>query len=162
VSNTGLFLDACHAWQVHPAAQKTWTNFKIHFEAAYHEFRLTNQNAQQSGFHSSNKMIKYHHYQVTADAIAKLEVATASDRKTVAILTATNVKLTLQLKTSQAYVQKLKEYIVQFKLKIKPAWKGQGPSKTTDNGKYCWSHGYQLHNKHTRASCKNQKEGHKK
>jgi hypothetical protein len=38
VFNTGLFPDNCRMWQVHPAAQKTWTNFKIHFAAAHNEF----------------------------------------------------------------------------------------------------------------------------
>jgi hypothetical protein len=77
-------------------------------------------------------------------------------------LTATNAKLTLQLETSQAYEKKLKEDIVQLKLKIKPAWQGQRPSKTMDNDKYFWLHGYQVHNEQTIASCKNQKEGDKK
>jgi hypothetical protein len=39
-------------------------------------------------------------------------VATASDRDTVATLTATNAKLTLQLETSQAHGNKLKEDII--------------------------------------------------
>jgi hypothetical protein len=39
----------------------------------------------------------------------------------VAALMATNAKLTLQLETSQAYVKKLKEDIVQLKLKMKPS-----------------------------------------
>jgi hypothetical protein len=121
VFNTGLFPDACRAWQVRPKAQKTWINFNIHFTAAHLEFRLTNQTSHQSGFHSANMMIENHPYQGTADAIAQLAVATAFDRETVATLTATNAKLTLQLETSQAYVKKLKEYIVQLKLKIKPA-----------------------------------------
>jgi hypothetical protein len=56
-------------------------------------------------------MLEYHHYKGTSDAIAQLAVATASDRETVAILTATNAKLALQLETSQAYAQKLKEEI---------------------------------------------------
>jgi hypothetical protein len=47
-------------------------------------------------------MIKYHHYQGTVDAISQLAVATASDRDTLATLTATNTKLTLQPETSQA------------------------------------------------------------
>jgi hypothetical protein len=95
VFNTGLFLDACLALQVRPAAQKTWTNFKIHFTAAHREFRLTNQTSHQSRFHSANMMIEHDHYQGTADAIAPLAVATASDRDMVATLTAINAKLTL-------------------------------------------------------------------
>jgi actin-related protein len=121
VFNTGLFPDDCRTWQVLPAAQHTWTNFKIHFAAAHRELSLTNQTAQQSGFHTANMMIEDHHYQGISDAIIQLAVATSSDRDTVATLTATNAKLTLQLETSQVYVQNLKEDIAQLKLKIKPA-----------------------------------------
>jgi hypothetical protein len=105
VFNTGVFRDACQTWQVPPAAQKTWTNFKIHFAAAHREFRLNNHTAQHSGFHSANMMIEDHNYQVPADAVAQLEVATASDCYTVATRTATNAKLVLQLEMSQAYAK---------------------------------------------------------
>jgi hypothetical protein len=57
VFKTVLFSYACQTWQVCPAAQKTWTNFKIHFAAAHREFRLTNQTAHQSRFHSAKMMI---------------------------------------------------------------------------------------------------------
>jgi hypothetical protein len=102
VLNTCLFTDTCCAWQVHPAAQKTWTNFKIHFAAAHHEFRLTNQTSQYSGFQSSDMIIEDNPYQGTVDAIAQLAAVTASNRDMVATLTSTNTKLTLQLETSQA------------------------------------------------------------
>jgi hypothetical protein len=161
VFNTCLYTDACQMWQVGPSAHKSWTNFKIHFAAAHREFRLTNQTAQQSGLNSANMMIEDHQYQGAADTIAQLAVATASDREMVAIITATNAKLTLQLETSQYYVQKLKEDIAQLKLKLKPGWKGQRPSKTMNNDNYCCSHGYQVKNGHTIASCKHKKEGHK-
>jgi hypothetical protein len=107
VFNTGLFPDACRVWQVRPAAQNTWIN-----AAAHREFRLTKQTAHQSGFHSANTMIENHPYQGTVDAIAQLAVAMSSDCDTVATLTATNAKLTLQLETSQAYVKNLKDDIV--------------------------------------------------
>jgi hypothetical protein len=78
-------------------------------------------------------IIDHRPYQGTVDAITQLAVATASDRNTVASLSATNSTLTLQLETSQAYVQKFKEDIVQLKLKIKSTWQGQRPPKTIDN-----------------------------
>jgi hypothetical protein len=56
--NTGLFPDACRAWQSRAIAGKTWAKFKTDFATAHHEFRLTNQTAQQSGFHSANMMIE--------------------------------------------------------------------------------------------------------
>jgi hypothetical protein len=39
-------------------AGKTWAQFKLDFATAHHDFRLTNQTAQQSGFHSANMMIE--------------------------------------------------------------------------------------------------------
>jgi hypothetical protein len=76
---TGFIPDDCRAWQVRPAAQKTWTNFKVHFAAAHRQFRLMNQTAHQSGFNRANMMIEHHPDQGTAEAIAQLAVATALD-----------------------------------------------------------------------------------
>jgi hypothetical protein len=96
VFNTGLFPDACRAWQSRATTVKTWAKFKIDFATAHREFRLTNQTAQQSGFHSTNMMIEQGRgdsMHETAEAIAQLGTATASDRGTVSMLTTTNAKL---------------------------------------------------------------------
>jgi hypothetical protein len=45
VLNTGLYPDACRAWQSRATAAKTWAQFKIYFATAHREFRLTNQTA---------------------------------------------------------------------------------------------------------------------
>jgi hypothetical protein len=93
VFNTGLFPDACRAWQSRATAANTWAQFKIYFTTANREFRLTNQTAQQSGFHSANMMIEQGRddsMHETAEAVAQLATATASDRGTVATLTTTN------------------------------------------------------------------------
>jgi hypothetical protein len=85
VFNTGLFPDACRAWQSRAIAGKTWAQFKLDFATAHREFRLTNQTAHQSGFHSANMMIEQgreESMQDTVDSIAKLATATASDRGT--------------------------------------------------------------------------------
>jgi hypothetical protein len=58
VLNTGLFPDACRTWQSRAIAAKTWAQFKIDVATAHREFCLTNQTAQQSGFHSANMMIE--------------------------------------------------------------------------------------------------------
>jgi hypothetical protein len=58
VFNTGLFPDACWSWQSRVIAGKTWAQFKLYFATAHREFRLTNQTAQQSVFHSANMMIE--------------------------------------------------------------------------------------------------------
>jgi hypothetical protein len=98
--------------------------------------------------------------QNTVDAIAQLESATASDRGTVATLTANNAKLAPQLEAAQVYTTILKDEILALKAKIKPAWQGQRPAKSTNNNTYCWSHGHQAHKDHTSVTCKARKDGH--
>jgi hypothetical protein len=158
--NTGLFPDACRAWQSRAIAGKTWAQFKLDFATAHREFRLTNQTAQQSGFHSANMMIEKgrdESMQDTVDAIAQLATATASDRGKVETLSTTNAKLITQLEAAQAQIAQLKNEIATLKNKIKPDWQGQLPVKTTNNDSYCWSHGYQVAKSHTSATC-NEKE----
>jgi hypothetical protein len=163
VFNTGLFTDACHAWQSRATAAKTWSQFKIDFATAHREFRLTNQTAHQSGFHSANMMIEQGRddsMQETAEAIAQLATATASDRGTVATLTTTNAKLANQLEAAHALIAQLKSEIGTLKIKIKSVWQGQRPTRTTNNDIYCWSHGYQVAKSHTSATCNVRKTGH--
>jgi hypothetical protein len=141
----------------------TWAQFKVDFTTAHREFRLTNQTAQQSGFHSANMMIEQGRdetMQDTIDAIAQLATVTASDRGTVATLTTTNAKLATQLEAAHAQIAQLKNEITTLKNKIKPAWQGQRPVKTTNNDSYCWSHGYQVVKSLTSATCNMKKRGH--
>jgi hypothetical protein len=163
VFNTVLFPEACRAWQSRAIAAKTWAQFKIDFATAYREFRLTNQTAQQSGFHSANMMIEQGRddsMQETAEAIAQLSTATVSDRSTVATLTITNAKLANQLEAAHALIAKLKSEIATLKIKLKPVWQGQRTTRTRNNDSYCWSHGYQVGKSHTSASCQVRKTGH--
>jgi hypothetical protein len=125
VFDTGLFPDACRAWQARAIADKVWLQFKLDFAAAHWEFCMTNQTAQQSGFHSANMMIEQGRgftMQGNVDEIAQLATEMASDRGTVATLTATNAKLASQLEAAQAYIKMLKDEILAIKAKIKPAW----------------------------------------
>jgi hypothetical protein len=165
VFNTGLYPDACRAWQSRAIATKTWAQFKIDFSTAHREFRLTNQTAQQSGFHSANMMIEQGRdgsMQDTAEAIGQLATATASDRGTVATLTTTNAKLATQLEAAHALIAQLKSEIttLKIKIKIKPVWQGQRPARTTNNNSYCWSRGFQVAKSHTSATCNVRKAGH--
>jgi hypothetical protein len=128
VFNTGLFPDACRAWQSRAIAAKTWAQFKIDFSTAHREFRLINQTAQQSIFHRANMMIEQGRddsMQETAEAIAQLAMATASDRGTVATLTTTNAKLANQLEAAHAFIAQLKIEIATLKIKLKPVWQVQ-------------------------------------
>jgi hypothetical protein len=163
VFNRRLFPDACRAWQSRAIYGKTWAQFKIYFTTAHREFRLTNQTAQQSGFHSANMMIEQHSPESmneTAEATAQLATATASDRSTVVTLTTTNAKLASQLEGANELIAQLKNEIAMHKNKIKPAWQGQLPVRTTNNDSYCCSHVYQVATSHTSATCNKKKSGH--
>jgi hypothetical protein len=143
--------------------EKTWSQFKIDFATAHREFRLTNQNAQQSGFHSANMMIEQGRddsIQDTVDAIAPLETALAPDRGTLVTLTTTNAKLSNQLEAAHTLIAQFKNEIATLKNKIKRAWQGQRPIKTTNTDIYCWSHGYKVAKSHTSATCNMKKSGH--
>jgi hypothetical protein len=98
--------------------------------------------------------------QETAEAIALLATTTASDRGKVATLTTTNAKLANQREAAHALIAQLKSEIATLKIKIKPAWQGQRPTRTTNNDSYCWSHGYQVAKSHTSATCNVRKTGH--
>jgi hypothetical protein len=163
VFNTGLFPDACRAWQLRAIAAKTWAQFKIDFATAHREFRLTSQTAHQSGFHSANMMIEKSmgdSMHESAESIAQLATATVSDRGTVATLTTTNARLANQLEAARALIAQLKSEIATLKNKIKPAWQGQRPARTTNNDSYFWSHGYQVAKSYTSATCNVRKNGH--
>jgi hypothetical protein len=162
VFNTGLYPDACCAWQSRAIAAKTWTQFKIDFSTAHCEFRLTNHIAQQSGFHSANMMIEQSRdgsIQETAEAIAQLATATTSDRGTVVTLTTTNAKLATQLEAAHALIAQLKSEIATLQINIKPIWQGHRPARTTNNDSYCWSHGFQVAKSHTSTTCNVRKAG---
>jgi predicted RNase H-like nuclease (RuvC/YqgF family) len=137
-------------------------SLKSILQTDHQEFRLTNQTAQQSDFHSANMMIEQgrdESLQETAEAITQLATATASYRSTVATLTITNATLANQLEAAYALITQLKSKIATLKLKIKPAWQGQRPTRTTNNDSYCWSHGYQVAKSHTSATCNVRKTG---
>jgi predicted RNase H-like nuclease (RuvC/YqgF family) len=94
------------------------------------------------------------------DAITQLTTATASNRGTVVTLTTTNAKLATQLEAAHAQIDQLKNETSTLNNKIKPAWQGQGPIKTTNKNSYCWSHGYQVAKSHTSATCNMKNSGH--
>jgi phage shock protein A len=109
-----------------------WAQLRLDFATAHGEFRLTNQTAQQSGFHSANIMIEQGRDETvkdTVDAIAQLATATASDCGTVATLTMTNAKLATQLEAAHAQIAQLKDEIAALKTRSSLLVKGNDPSR---------------------------------
>ena len=100
VYNTGLFFDDCKAWNRLPANQKTMDNFKTTFQQAQRELSDQQRTAQQAGFHPPNPI--GHPLQETAEALANLATATASDRKALQNLTNTVKELSNQIKSKSS------------------------------------------------------------
>jgi hypothetical protein len=164
VFNTGSYFDECKTWNNKPAQDKNWDNFKTHFLAAQEMLRMQQATSAQQGFHGANSANGIQHngisqemYEDTANALANLAEATATDRKALENLTNTIANLTQQVSLKDREIQKLKDQLT----KTGARNKREIPERT-DNGSYCWSHGYKVHAKHDSANCRFQKTGHKK
>ena len=53
VFKSGLYFEDCKTWNACPAAQRTWDNFKIHFQTAQRLLRDQMRTTKQAGFHSN-------------------------------------------------------------------------------------------------------------
>jgi hypothetical protein len=92
VFNTRMFPEACCNWRKLPANEKTWAKFKINLAKAYRNFCLSQATTLTKAFHSANNAL-VSFVMVTTDAFANLAMATASDRKLMANLAASNQTL---------------------------------------------------------------------
>ena len=86
VYTLGLFFDNCKAWNQLPTNQKTMDNLKTTFQQAQRELRNQQRTAQQVDFQANGiwcQPTKNHDHplQETAEALANLATATASDRQ---------------------------------------------------------------------------------
>ena len=100
---TGILNDNCKLWQRQPADVKTWTRFKEFIATTHQELRESQTTTAGAVFQSGNHAYPSanHAYQnETAEAIANLATATASDRASVAALTTTNSTLTANSTTT--------------------------------------------------------------
>jgi len=90
--STGMFPDACRDWRRRPLIQQNWATFKVDFALAHQELRDSQVTSNQAGYQAANNAAydtaSYDIQQETALAIANRATATASDRSTVASLTA--------------------------------------------------------------------------
>ena len=105
----------------------------------------------------------------TAKSLANLAEATQADRQAVANLTNANNTLTTQLQNviSQLSIstKEISNLKAQFSSGKTPATPPPNtPAESTykhfSNNNYCWSHGHDIGNDHTSASCHFKKPGH--
>jgi len=58
LSRTGHFRRECQAWTARPIIEKTWANFKTHFNNAYRDLRTFQAETSQQGYHGANAAIE--------------------------------------------------------------------------------------------------------
>ena len=101
-----MFLDACCHWRRRSLLQQTWATFKVNFALAHQEICNSQVTLDQAGKQAANNaaydITSFNIQQETALAIANLATATASDRSTVASLTATISNLSTELTLANA------------------------------------------------------------
>ena len=168
IFNTGIYLDECKRWNQRDAAGQTWQDLKTFFLQTTNELRIQQQTAQRAGFHGANAAWgaqlppQSYDYNDTAEALANLTTATATDRATFATMTATMASLTAQVKAKDAVIATLTQKLAVTSSGTPPTQPtgGRPMTQRIDKGGYCWSHGYCVTPLHTSATCNNKKAGH--
>ena len=159
VFNTGIFTDACREWRRKPAADKTWATFKTHFAEAHQDYRQTETTARTAGYHSANNAMT-----TFGDALANLATTTASDRTLMSELQATNTELLRQMALQTNQISQLRSQLAaptSTPVSNTNSNQTRGKTRFNKNTNYCWTHGYDVADSHTSATCSHQKTGHK-
>jgi hypothetical protein len=189
VYNTGLFYEECARWDRKAALHKTWANFKIHFLAAERELRKQQKTTQFSGAHTANALFQQQTVEALANLATTnqhLLDATTNDRTAMATLLRQNQELQQQLTNLRNNNNNNNQRSTTPRrnnrsnnnnnntsnrgnsqnsnsgttLTRNPRYRGNNPNPYRDNGNYCWTHGYNVSDDHTSATCRNPGEGH--
>jgi hypothetical protein len=134
----GLYDGECKAWEVRPADELTWPNFKTHFleaQATLHRRRSR----------STSKIAA-----LVGQLVAYNENYITTSRQECTSFVANNQKKILQ------ELQNMKTELAA--IKFAPA-KPQRVFEKHDG--YCWTHGFKVSKLHNSSTCKNTRPGHK-
>jgi hypothetical protein len=158
---TGNFMSACRRWNEKDTADKNWSNFKVHLNAAHRQHKqIQGGSASNSGYHEVNAAVGQTEYQMaeaTIGALTNLVTATATDRGVVTTLTEANSRLAKQLEDRSNELEYIKALLKKERAEIK----GQISSNPSPYN-YCWTHEYKVDNSHAIPSCKYPKHVHKR
>jgi hypothetical protein len=167
-----MFPDTCCDWRCCPILEQTWATFKINFALAHQELCDSQVTSNQAGYqqaaNAAYDTASYDIQQETALAIANLATATASDRSTVANLTATNSSLSIELSLANAKLNAVTAELSALQIAMatvcstgtqQAAATRNRPAYVT-NGNYCWTYGYRVGPTHTSATCTAPRDGH--
>jgi hypothetical protein len=186
LSNTAVFNDDIKDWNRQDSKDKTWANFKTHFQRAHRERRKAVTTAGQGGYNASvhnvygynatvnnvygNADDEAHRalQQAAADSLSTIAGGMADNQTNLTELSQANAVLTASNTTMAAQMAQLMSGMQLLQTQMAQNTAGNGGKGSTGNGRrnnpnplpwaYCWSHGKC---KHTGAVCQKKKEGHK-
>jgi hypothetical protein len=153
--NTGLFNDTCRDWRRFPADQQTYANFQAEFSAAHADLKNQQNTSKGAGYQTNSAMETFCLH--TNDSIRHLANAATSDRDSMKAILEANRILLEQVTNLSLEIKKINTNLPRNNQNEK-----SNPKKRYRNNNYCWTHGYDCHEKHTSATCKNPAEGHQK
>ena len=188
IFKTGLYFKDCKAWNAKPNNEKTWNNFKAHFQRAQRLLRDQLRTTKQAGFtsnlatqHNTNNTQPPPEY---CDALVNLATSAAADRDLLTKLATTVANINdhihqlnkppitsvpnsdattaTALSSITSSVTDLRQQVADLKRENEQLRQRQPrrPRTRRDNGNYCWTHGYRVGNQHTSATCQNKAPGH--
>ena len=188
IFKTGLYFEDCKAWDAKPNNEKTWNNFKTHFQRAQRLLRDQLRTTKQAGFTSN---LATHHITNNTqpppeyrDALVNLATSAAADRDLLTKLATTVATINdhihqlnkppipsvpnsddttaTALSSITSSITDLRQQVADLKRENEQLRQRQPrrPRTRRDNGNYCWTHGYRVGNQHTSATCQNKAPGH--
>lgn len=165
VQNTGMYTTDLKEWKRLPIAGRTWPDFKQYMVARQIEQLEHSTTARGAGYHSTaaNALLEVEraNYINAAEALTNLAMATANDRSALAALTNTVQQQTDQIKTKDELITSLKKQLTDLRKNGATSTNKNKPATArTDQGSYCWTHGFHVHKDHNSGTCKYKKEGH--
>jgi hypothetical protein len=182
LSNTAVFNDDIKDWNRLNATEKTWANFKSHFQRAHRERRKAVTTAGQGGYNASvhnvygyNATVNNVYGNAEDDAVRALQQAATDSLSTIAggladnqtglaelaqanaVLTATNTTMAAQMAQLMSGMQLLQTQMAAGPAAAPSAGNGRRNNPNPLPWAYCWSHGKC---KHSGKDCKKKKDGH--
>lgn len=168
VTKTGMFNEGYLRWTRRPVADKTWANFKTHFNKEHTEWRnMSRMTAKQSGFGAN--AVTPGLPEELSNAFDNLAMAASTDKATLDSLTQqlTNMADEMtKLNEDNRRLHKLLEVSINKSAGTGGGGGGGGGPSTERKGVdpkgYCWTHGYRVSKEHTGHKCNAPAEGHVK
>jgi hypothetical protein len=166
IFKSGKFNSACRRWDEKLEGDKTWINFKIHFDAAYLQHRQMQRETIGAQAFANSAVTQASEDDLTEHALGaftNLATATAFVQNVVAQLTEANSRLAKQLEDNAASLKEVKALLKKERAERAGGGNTDRPpcrSFTPSSDNYCWSHGYKVARTHTSQTCMYPKEGH--